>query len=44
LSQPSIEARGQYFAGAFVAAPDDLQQFLGGGEQQLAHTQIKADE
>ena len=31
-------------AGPLVAAHDDLQQFLGGGEGQLAHPQIVEDE
>ena len=32
--------RSQHRAGAFIAAHDDLQQFLGGGERQLAHAEI----
>ena len=35
---------GQQRAGPLVAAHDDLQQFLGGGERQLAHSQIVDDE
>src|SRR5271156_4642093 len=31
---------GQQCARTFVAAHDDLQQFLGGGKRQLAHSQI----
>ena len=36
--------RCQERAGAFVAAHDDLQQFLGGGQRQLAHSQIVDDQ
>jgi len=36
--------RGQHGAGPLVAAHDDLQQFLGGGERQLAHAQIIDDQ
>src|SRR5260370_37591114 len=31
---------GQQCASTFVAAHDDLQQFLGGGQRQLAHSQV----
>jgi hypothetical protein len=36
--------RGQHGAGPLVAAHDDLQQFFGGGERQLAHAEIVEDE
>src|SRR5712692_4315799 len=36
--------RGEQSTGALIASHDDLQQFLGGGEGQLAHTQIINDE
>jgi hypothetical protein len=32
--------RGNERAGALVAAHDDLQQFFGGGDWQLAHAQV----
>ena len=31
-------------AGAFVAAHDDFQQFLGGGQRQLAHAEVVDDQ
>ena len=38
------EVGGQHGAGSPVAAHDDLQQFFGGSEGQLAHSQIVEDE
>jgi integrase len=40
LPQSSTGRRGQHGAGPLVAARDDLKQFLGSGEVQLAHWQI----
>src|ERR1022692_4704467 len=45
LPQSSTKAvGGQHGAGPFVAAHDDLQQFFGGGEGQLAHSELIEDE
>jgi hypothetical protein len=35
---------GQQCTGALIASHHDLQQFLGGSDGQLAHTQIIKDE
>ena len=35
---------GQQGTRTFVAAHDDLQQFLGGGQRQLAHSQVVDDQ
>ena len=36
--------RGDQRAGSFVAAHDDFQQFLGGGQRQLPHAEVIDDE
>ena len=36
--------RGEQSTGALIASHHDLQQFLGGGDGQLAHTEIIDDE